>query len=140
LLTGSAQASDASVRSAIEHSNKQVRESGELKSALKELREDPSSLERLHAAIGKFDGTIRKVISTVSAQKVSTAQGAKGKSEYIGGLRKLMAGFNDVVVAIGDLKAHKATAAKAEMKKAVALVKAGGEEGKRGEALLHVRA
>ncbi len=140
LLTATgAQASDASVRQAIEHSSQQVKESGEVKSALTELREDPKSLEKVASAVHKFDGAVRKVIATVSAQKASTTQGAKGKSEYIGGLRKLVAGFNDLGTAIADIKAHNKTAAKAEAKKAVALVKAGAAEGKSGEALLHVK-
>ena len=45
-LQSSAFASDASVRSAIETSSHQVKENGELTGALKELREDPKTLEK----------------------------------------------------------------------------------------------
>lgn len=137
-LQGSAFASDASVRSAIEASNQHVKESGELKEALKELREDPKTLEKVHRAIAEFDGALRKVVSKVSAQEASTAAGKKGESEYVGGLRKLIAGFNDLDKALTDIKDHDKTSAKAELKTAAALVKAGGEEGKKGSAALHV--
>jgi hypothetical protein len=138
-LQSSAFASDASVRSAIETSNHQVKESGELKGSLKELREDPKTLEKVHRGIAEFDSALRKVVSKVSAQKASTTSGKQGESEYVGGLRKLISGFSDLDKAITDLKDHNKTGAKTELKAAAALVKAGAEEGKKGAAALHVK-
>jgi uncharacterized phage infection (PIP) family protein YhgE len=138
-LQGSAFASDASVRTAIEVSRHQVKESGELQEALKELRENPKTLEKIHRGIAEFDSALRKVISKVSGQHASTTSGKRGESEYLGGLHKLVAGFGDLDKAITDLKDHNKTGAKAELKKAAALVKAGVEEAKKGRAALHVK-
>lgn len=138
-LQSSAFASDASVRSAIEASNHQIKESGELQTALKELREDPKTLEKIHRGIAEFDSALRKVVSKVSAQHASTTSGKQDESEYLGGVRKLITGFSDLNKAITDLKDHNKIGAKAELKKAAALVKAGVEEGKKGKAALHVK-
>lgn len=128
-------ASDASVRSAIEKSSQEVKESGALKSALTELKEEPVTLEKDHKAIGKLG----KVIAKVSAQKPSTASGAKGKQEYIAGLRKFITGFSDLDKAISDALKHEKTAAKAKLKKASSTVKAAAAEARKGETLLHVK-
>jgi hypothetical protein len=136
---GSALASDASVRSAIEKSSREVKESGALKQALVELIEEPKTLEKDHKAIGKFDVTLGKVIAKVSAQPASTANGKKGKQEFIGGLRKLITGFSDLDKAITDALKHEKAGAKAELKKAASTVKAAAAETKRGELLLHVK-
>ncbi len=138
-LVSSAVASDASVRSAIKQSAQQVKESGELKDALKELREDPKSLEKVHKAIAKFTGALRKVADTVSAQEGSTPEGKQGKTDYVGGLHKFITGFNDVDKAITDAKNHEKAAAKAELKKGATLVAAGVVEIKKGAQLLHVK-
>lgn len=137
---GTALASNASVRAAIERSAREVKESGDLKSALTELREEPITLEKDHKAIGKFDVALGKVIAKVSAQKASTAAGRKGKEEYIGGLRKLITGFSYLDKAITAALKHEKTAAQTESKKAVSTVKAATLEAKRGEELLHVKA
>src|ERR1700753_4323243 len=91
---GTALANDAGVRGAIEKSNREVKESGELKSALAKLQEEPKTIEKDYTAIGKRDVAIGKVIAKVSAQQASTANGKKGKQEYISGLRKLITGFS----------------------------------------------
>ena len=139
LLPAASAASDASVRTAIEKSSQEVKESGALKNALEKLSEEPITLEKDHKAIGKLDVTIGKVIAKVSAQRASTANGKKGKQEYIGGLRKLITGFSDLDKALTDVKAHEKSAAETELKKASADVKAGAAEGKKGELLLHVK-
>ena len=136
---GTALANDAGVRGAIEKSNREVRESGELKSALAKLQEEPLTIEKDHKAIGKFDVTLGKVIAKVSAAKASTANGKKGKQEYIAGLRKLITGFSYLDKALTDVKTHQKAAAETELKKAAATVKAGAAEGKKGELLLHVK-
>jgi len=138
LAAGSASANDAGVRQAIKSAQAQVKQSGELESALNELKEAPASLAKIHSAIAKFQSALRKVIAKVEPVKASTSAGRTGKADYIGGLQKLVAGFGDLDKAISDLKAHNKTGAKAEAKKAVALVKAGKSEMKKGEALLHV--
>jgi hypothetical protein len=138
-FSDTALANDAGVRSAIEKSSREVKESGGLKSALAKLQEEPQTIEKDHKAIGKLDVTIGKVIAKVSAQQASTTSGKKGKQEYIGGLRKLITGFSDLDKALTDVKTHEKSAAETELKKASATVKAGAAEGKKGEQLLHVK-
>jgi hypothetical protein len=132
-------ASDSSVRSAIESSARQIKESGELQNALKEFREDPKTLEKLHKGIADFNRIVHKVIVKVSTQKASTSTGERGEREWIGGLQKLSSGFGDLDKALSDIKAHQKTAAKSEIKKAAGLVKAGTAETREGTTLLHVK-
>jgi hypothetical protein len=138
-LQSSAFASNSSVRQAIEASTHQIKESGELKEALSELRDDPKTLEKASHGTAQFISALRKVVSKVSAQHGSTTSGKQGESEYLGGLRTLIMGFTDLDKTIIDLKDHDKSGAKAELKRASALVKAGVEEAKKGEALLHVK-
>jgi hypothetical protein len=140
LGASSALASDASVRTAIEKSSQEVKESGVLRNALAKLSEEPVTLKKDHEAIGKFDVAVGKVIAKISAQKASTPNGKKGKQEYIGGLRKLILGFSYLDKAITHALKHEKTAAKSELEKAVSTVKAAAAEGKKGAALLHVKA
>jgi hypothetical protein len=132
-------ANDAGVRGAIEKSSREVQESGELKSALAKLQEEPKTIEKDHKAIGKLDVAIGKVIAKVAAQQASTANGKKGKQEYISGLRKLITGFTYLDKVLTDVKTHEKSAAETELIKGRATVKAGAAEGKRGELLLHVK-
>lgn len=139
VLAPSASASTASVRESIEHSSKQVKESGELQSALKELKEEPKTLEKVHSGIAKFDSVLRKVVAKVELQKASTASGKTGKTDWVSGFDKVIKGFSDLDKAITDLKTHDKAAAKTEVEKAASLVKAGAVEVKKGDALLHVK-
>ena len=132
-------ASDASVRSAIESSARQIKESGELQGALKEFREDPKTLEKLQRGIADFNRIVHKVIVKVSAQKASTSAGKRGEREWVGGLEKVSSGFSDLDTALSDIRNHQKTAAKSEIKKAAALVKVGTAEAREGTTLLHVK-
>jgi hypothetical protein len=140
LGASSALASDASIRTAIEKSKQEVKESGVLKSALAKLSEEPLTIKKDHEAIGKFDVALGKVIAKVSAQKASTPSGKKGKEEYVGALRKLIAGFSYLDKALTHALKHERAAAKADAKRAVSTVKAAAAEGRSGAALLHVKA
>jgi hypothetical protein len=134
-----AQASDASVRSAIETAGKQAKESPELQGALKEIKSDPKTIAKLQKALTAFETTLRKAASTVAAQEASSENGRKGRSDWLGGIHKLIRGFEDLGTAVGDIKDGHKTAAKSELKLAAAAIKAGGAEGKTGQALLGVK-
>jgi hypothetical protein len=138
-LTGVAQASDASVRSAIESANKHAKESPELQGALTELKSDPKSIAKLQTGLKEFESALRKVASTVGSQHASTAKGKEGEAKWLGGIHKVIRGFEYIGTALTDIKAHNKTAAKAEAKKAVTEVKAGEASAKAGKALLGVK-
>jgi hypothetical protein len=139
LAAGGAQASDSSVRSAIEASTQQVKESPELQGALSELKSDPKTIAKLQKGIATFDGALKKVAAKVSAQKASTSNGKQGEADWVGGIRKVAKGFEDLGTALSDLKSGNKSGGKTELKQAIALVKQGAEEAKKGKSLLGVK-
>ena len=139
LLAGGAQASDSSVRSAIEASSQQAKESPELQGALSELKSDPKSIAKVQKGIAAFDSALRKVAAKVAAQKASTSNGKQGEADWLGGVHKLIQGFGDLNTALSDIKSGNKSAAKPEAKHAVALAKEGIAEAKKGKSLLGVK-
>jgi hypothetical protein len=139
LAASGAQASDSSVRAAIESSNKQVKESPELQGALSEIKNDPKTIAKLQKGITTFDSALNKIAAKVAAQKASTPNGKQGQADWVGGIRKLTKGFEDLNTALSDIKNGNKSAAKPELKQAVTLVKQGVVEAKKGKALLGVK-
>lgn len=139
LLASGAQASDSSVRSAIEASSKQAKESPELQSALSELKSDPKSIAKLQKGIAAFDSALKKIAAKVSAQNASTANGKQGEADWVGGIDKVAKGFGDLNSALSEIKSGNKSAAKSEAKQAVALVKEGAAEARKGKSLLGVK-
>jgi uncharacterized phage infection (PIP) family protein YhgE len=134
-----AQASDSSVRAAIESSNKQVKESPELQGALSEIKNDPKTIAKLQKGIAAFDSALNKIATKVSAQKASTSNGKQGEADWVGGIRKVAKGFKDLDTTLSEIKSGNKSAAKSELKQAVTLVKQGAAEAKKGKALLGVK-
>jgi uncharacterized phage infection (PIP) family protein YhgE len=139
LVAGGAQASDSSVRSAIESSSKQAKESSELQGALSELKSDPKSVAKLQKGIATFDSALKQIAAKVSAQKASTSNGKQGEADWLGGIHKVAKGFEDLSTALSDIKSGNKSAGKSEAKQAVTLVKQGIEEAKKGKTLLGVK-
>ncbi|HTA37048.1 MAG TPA: hypothetical protein VK761_10060 [Solirubrobacteraceae bacterium] len=139
LAASGAQASDSSVRAAIEASSRQVKESSELQGALSEFKSDPKDLAKLQKGIATFVGALKKVEAKVSAQKASTSKGKQGEADWLGGIRKVAKGFEDLNTTLSDIKSGNKSAAKSELKQAVTLVKQGAVEAKEGKALLGVK-
>jgi hypothetical protein len=139
LAAGAAQASDATVREAIETSGKQVKESGELQQALTEIKDSPKTIAKLQKGLKDFEVVLTKVVTTVEAQEASTPAGKEGEEDWTGGIRDVIKGFKDLGYAISDVKAGHKTAAKRELKKAAVLVKDGATLAKKGKTLLGVQ-
>jgi hypothetical protein len=139
LASGAAQASDSSVREAIETSGKQVKESGELQQALTEIKDNPKTIAKLQRGLKDFEAVLTKVVTTVEAQEASTPAGKEGEEDWTGGIRDVIKGFKYLGYAVSDIKAHHKTAAKSELKKAAALVKEGAAMAKKGKTLLGVQ-
>jgi uncharacterized phage infection (PIP) family protein YhgE len=139
LAAGGAQASDSSVRSAIESSSRQAKESSELQGALAELKSDPKSIAKLQKGIATFDSALKKIAAKVSAQKASTSNGKQGEADWLGGIHKVAKGFEDLNEALSDIKSGNKSAAKSEAKQAVGLVKSGAVQAKKGKTLLGVK-
>jgi hypothetical protein len=137
--TSAAQASDSSVRSAIESSSKAAKENPELEAALTEIKSDPKSIAKLQIALKHFESALGKVANTVSAQQASTENGEKGKADWLAGVHKVIRGFEDLGTAVGDVKDHHKAAAKAELKQALETIKSGTAEAKTGKTLLGVK-
>ena len=134
-----AQASDSSVRAAIESSSRQAKESGELQQALKEIKDNPKTITKLQKGVKDFETTLSKVADTVEAQEASTSSGREGEADWLGGIHKVIKGFKDLNTALSDLKSGHRTAAKTELKQAGALVKEGAAMAKKGQTLLGVK-
>lgn len=134
-----AQASDASVRSTIEHTGRQIKESPELKEAFVELRSEPKTLARLQTALKAFKGALNKAIDTVDAQRASTAKGKQGETDWLEGAHRLLAALDDLSAAVTKLQHHERAAAKAELLKLKPSLQAAGTKVKDGKALLGVR-
>ena|ERR1700733_6669117 len=139
LAAGAAQASDTSVREAIETSGKQVKESGELQQALTAIRDNPKTIAKLQKGLKDFEVVLTKVVTTVEAQEASTPTGKEGEEDWTGGIRDVIKGFKDLGNAISDVRAGHKTAAKSELKKAAVLVKEGATMAKKGKTLLGVQ-
>ena len=139
LAAGVAQASDATVRTAIETSGKQIKESGELQTALTEIKDNPKTLAKLQKGLKDFEAALTKVVTTVEEQEASTPAGKEGEEDWTGGIRDVIKGFKDLGYALSDVKAGHKTAAKAELKKAAVLVKEGATTAKKGKTLLGVQ-
>ncbi len=139
LAAGAAQASDSSVRAAIENAGKQVKENGELQQALTQIKDNPKTIAKLQKGLKEFEAALTKVVTTVEAQEASTTTGKEGEEDWTGGVRKLIAGFKDLGITLNDLKAGHKAAAKSELKKAATLVKDGTATAKEGKTLLGVQ-
>jgi hypothetical protein len=139
LSVGVAQASDSSVRTAIETSGKQVKESGELQQALKEIKDNPKTIAKLQKGLKDFEAVLNKVVTTVEAQEASTPAGKEGEEDWTGGIRKVIKGFKDLGVTLSDLKVGHKAEAKIELKKTAVLVKEGVAMAKKGKTLLGVK-
>jgi seryl-tRNA synthetase len=139
LAAGAAQASDSSVRAAIETSGKQIKENGELQQALTEIKDNPKTIAKLQKGLKEFETALTKVVTTVEAQEASTPAGKEGEEDWTGGIRDVVKGFKDLGTALGDLEAGHKGEAKAELKKAGVLVKEGAAEAKKGKTLLGVK-
>ena len=139
LAAGAAQASDSSVRAAIESSGKQIKESGELQQALTEIRNNPKTIAKLQKGLKEFEAALTKALTTVEPQEASTTAGKEGKADWTGGIRKVIEGFKDLGVTLSDLKAGHKAAARSELKQAAALVKGGATMAKKGKSLLGVK-
>ncbi len=139
LAAGAAQASDLSVRAAIENSGKQIKENGELQQALTQIKDNPKTIAKLQKGLKEFETVLTKVVTTVEAQEASTTAGKEGEEDWTGGVRKVIAGFKDLGVTLSDLKADHKAAAKSELKKAGVLVKEGTAMAKQGKTLLGVK-
>jgi septal ring factor EnvC (AmiA/AmiB activator) len=138
-VASAAQASDSSVRSAIESSGKASNESPELQAALTEIKSDPKSIAKLQNGLKEFETALRKVANTVSAQEASTENGKKGEADWLAGVHKVIRGFEGVGTAVNDVKDHHKAAAKTELKQAAEMIKSGVAEAKTGKALLGVK-
>ncbi len=134
-----AQASDSSVRAAIENSSKQVKESGELQQALKEIKDNPKTVSKLQRGVKEFETALSKVADTVEAQEASTSTGKEGEADWLGGIHKVIKGFKDLNTALVNVKSGHRTTAKAEVKRAGELVKEGASMAKKGQTLLGVK-
>jgi hypothetical protein len=139
LAAGVAQASDSSVRAAIETSGKQIKENGELQQALTEIKDNPKTIAKLQKGLKEFETALTKVVTTVEAQEASTPAGKEGEEDWTGAIHDVIKGFKDLGTALGDLKAGHKAEAKAELKKAGVLVKEGATEAKKGKTLLGVK-
>jgi Skp family chaperone for outer membrane proteins len=134
-----AQASDASVRSAIENTGKQIKESPELKEAFVELKTEPKTLTKLQTALKAFKEALNKAIVTVSAQKASTPKGEQGETDWLEGAHKLLGALDDVSTAVTKLQHHEKAAAKAELLKTKPALQGASTKVKAGKALLGVK-
>jgi hypothetical protein len=139
LSAGAAQASDASVRSAIETSGKQIKESGELQQALTEIKDKPKTIAKLQKGLKDFEVALTKAVTTVEGQEASTTAGKEGEEDWTGGIHDVIKGFKDLGTALSDLKSGHKSEAKLELKKAGVLVKTGAAKAKKGKTLLGVK-
>jgi hypothetical protein len=136
LVAAPAQASDASVRAAIQSGTKSTEVKQEVQQALTKIKSDPKSIAKLQAGVAKLDGALRKAAAEVSTQRASSAQGKRGEADWLEGIHKAAQGFGDLDVALGEVKAKRKTAAKTELLKAAALVKEASPLVRKGKELL----
>jgi septal ring factor EnvC (AmiA/AmiB activator) len=139
LVVATAQASDSSVRAAIENSSKQVKESGELQQALKEIKDNPKTIAKLQKGLKEFETALTKVVTTVESQEASTSTGKEGEADWLGGVHKVIKGFKELGAGLTALKSGHRSEAKTEVKQAGALVKEGTALGRKGDTLLGVK-
>jgi hypothetical protein len=140
LGTGTAQASDASVRGAIEGAAKELKESPKLEKEIAALK-NPSKadLQKVVKAVGTLQTDLQKVASKVSAQTASTTAGKEGEEDWLEGIKNVANGFGDFKTGLLDLEKKSVSTGKTEVKKGAKLIKQGSAEVKKGDALLKVK-
>lgn len=141
LGAASAQASDASVVSAIKQAGKQIKETPELKEAVKEVKSSngkasPEKIEKLFKKVAvAFEGAAK----TVETQEASTAKGKQGEKLWLAGVRKEAAGFNEFAKAAEAKQSKQTSKAKKEALDAAGIIVKGAKDVNHGDELLGIK-
>jgi hypothetical protein len=145
LVPSAAEASNASLRVAVQRADKKIYETPALKSAISELSRGAKASVSGSSA-GKAENLLAKELTAleaakrdVGAQKGTTQASEEGRTVWLEAAGKLMDGYRDYLDAATDFKKGSSSAAAAKAKSGAARLKGGFLEQHRGEVLLKVR-